>query len=228
MRILGIEASSRFLCIAVSQGASRVSEFRVDLGKKHSAYILPMLKRILESLKMSWLDIDYFAVGLGPGSFTGLRLSLAVTKGLAYALKKPIVGISSLDILALGVLHAAELKEMQICPIIDAKRNLIYSSLYALKDGRLKRKQPYRLITLDGLISKTPSRVVFLGDALTLYKDRIKTKRRQAILLDEDYWYPQPGNIIELAKERISANMTDSIEKIKPIYLYPKECLIRR
>lgn len=233
MRILGIDTSTKFLCIGIYDENNGTSEYRMDLGRKHSYYILPTIKRILDSLKIKPKDLDYFAVGLGPGSFTGLRLSLSVIKGLAFALRKPIIGISSMDILALNVktaLHSnygLSPKETKICPIIDAKRNLIFSSLYSIKDGRLRRTMPYKLITLDGLIRRVPLQTIFLGDALKLYKDKIITKIKRAVLLDEDFWYPQAENIIELARQRINKNKIDDIKTIKPIYLYPKECQIK-
>ena len=224
MRILGIDTSSRFLCIGVYDSKIGVGEFRLDLEKKNSSFILVTVKRIIESLKIRLTDIDYFAVGLGPGSFTGIRIGLSVIKGLAYALKKPLIGISSLDILALN----AGIEEKAICPVVDAKRNLIFSSLYIRKDAHLKRMMPYKLISCDELLKKVPRRTIFLGDALKLYKARIAAKVRGAALLDEDYWYPKAGSIIALAREMIAVKKIDNIKTIEPIYLYPKECQIRK
>lgn len=224
MRILAIDTSSSFLCIGVYDSKIGVCEFRLDLGKKNSSFILVTVKRIIESLKITPAQIDYFAVGLGPGSFTGIRIGLSVIKGLTFALKKPLIGISSLDNLALN----AGLRETAICPVVDAKRNLIFSSLYRRGDGHLKRIMPYKLISCEELIKKVPSRTIFLGDALKLYKARIAAKVREAQFLDEDYWYPKAGNIIALARERIAAKKIDNIKTIEPIYLYPKECQIRK
>lgn len=223
MRILGIDTSTKFLCIGFYDKNKGVSEFRMDLDRKHSSYILVTIKRILDSFKIKPKDLDYFAIGIGPGSFTGIRIGLSVVKGLAYCLEKPLIGISSLDILALNV----GLREMKICPVIDAKRNLIFTSLYTIKDGYLRRIMPYKLISLDALINRVTSRTIFLGDALNFYREKIKLKIKKAILLDEDYWYPWPRNIIELARERIHKNRIDNIKTIQPIYLYPKECQIK-
>jgi tRNA threonylcarbamoyladenosine biosynthesis protein TsaB len=245
--ILGIDTSTGFLCIGIYDDKLRNCEYRIDLGKRISSFILPSLKRILDNLQLEPEDIDYFAAGLGPGSFTGIRIGLSVIKGFAYALKKPVIGISSLDILALnakqllnpnyGILrdfknrasgNMFSVSEVRICPIIDAKRNLVFASLYTIKDGSLKRTMPYKLISVDDLLKKLPSGVVFLGDALKLYKDRIKLKIKKAILLDQDYWYPKAENIIELARERIRLKKIDNLKTIHPLYLYPKECQIRK
>lgn len=227
MRILGLDTSTKFLCIGTYDDKQGIAEYRMDLGRKNSYYILPTIKRILDSLKIGLKDLDYFAVGLGPGSFTGIRIGLSVIKGFAYALKKPIIGISSLDMLSLNA-NGLSLRDAKICPVIDAKRNLIFTSLYTFKNGHLQRVMPYKLISLDDLMDRLACRVVFLGDALKLYKDKIKLKKKKASILDEDYWYPKPRNIIELARDRIDKNKIDDLKTIRPLYLYPKECQIRK
>jgi tRNA threonylcarbamoyladenosine biosynthesis protein TsaB len=246
MRILGIDTSTRFLCIGVYDDEGGTGEYRMDLGRRHSTYVLPMLKRILESLNLKLKEFDYFAVGLGPGSFTGIRIGLSIIKGFAYALNKPVVGISSLDMLAFNVKDSRYLQyglysdsrgssagdirsagKITVCPVIDAKRGLVFGSLYRFERSRLKRLMPYKLITIGELLERVPPRSVFLGDALTLYKRKITQGLKTAVVLDEDYWYPRPGNIIELARQKINGKETDNRETLRPIYLYPKECQIK-
>ena len=246
MRILGIDTSTRFLCIGVYDDERGTGEYRMDLGRKHSAYLLPTLKRILDSLGLKLKDFDYFAVGLGPGSFTGIRIGLSVIKGFAYALNKPLVGISSLDILACNVkdppysnyrLSSDSLSgsadnirsagKITVCPVIDARRGLVFASLYCFEGARFKRTTAYKLITIDELLGKVSPRSIFLGDGLSLYKRKITQRIKTAVLLDEDYWYPRPGNIIALARQRISGKKLDNLSTLRPIYLYPKECQIK-
>jgi tRNA threonylcarbamoyladenosine biosynthesis protein TsaB len=231
MRILGIDTSTRFLSLGIYDKDKGVCTLRMDYGKKHSAFLLPTIKRVTEGLNIKLSDFDYFAVGLGPGSFTGMRIGLSVVKGMAYVLNKPLIGISSLQVLAFNAkmfLHKDDkLNNAHICPMIDAKRGLIFTALFSLREGRLKKIMPYKLIALDELLKKTPSGTVFLGDALGLYKEKIKAKIKKARLLEEDYWYPQPGSLIVLARERIGAGKTDNLKTVKPIYLYPKECQIK-
>ena len=174
---------------------------------------------------MGWgiSEIDYFACGLGPGSFTGIRVGMAAIKGLGWALRKPLIGIASLDILAMNAASAEGL----IVPVVDAKRNLIYCSIYKAKGGSIKRIAPYMLLRCKDLLKKIKPGSMMLGDAIALYKEDILNAARGVIILDKDCWYPKGRNIIKLALESIKAKKITSAFEIKPIYLYPKECQVR-
>ncbi|MDD4907871.1 MAG: tRNA (adenosine(37)-N6)-threonylcarbamoyltransferase complex dimerization subunit type 1 TsaB [Candidatus Omnitrophica bacterium] len=224
MVILGIDTSSKMMCIAAQDGSGKVYELRLEAGRKLSTILAPNIKRILDSLKLVLKDVDYFACATGPGSFTGIRIGLSTVKALAFAAGKPVIGISSLDILAM---NASGLKGM-ICPVVDAKRGLIYYSLYRAKPS-LKRLISYRLGSPDEMLkAKLKAPCVFLGDGLKLYKDDISAGVRGAEFLDGEFSYPRPGNIIALARKRVETKQTVSSFKLEAIYLYPKECQIRK
>jgi tRNA threonylcarbamoyladenosine biosynthesis protein TsaB len=224
MVILGIDTSSKIMCIAVSDDSGKVYELRLEAGKKLATILAPNIKRILDSLDLSLKDIDYLACATGPGSFTGIRIGLSTIKALAFAARKPVIGISSLDILAM---NAADSRGM-ICPMVDAKRGLIYYSLYKAKPA-LKRVMPYKLSAPEELLkAKLASPCVFLGDAVKLYKEKISGRVRGAEFLDEEFSYPRPGNIIKLARQRAEAKQAVSSFKLEAIYLYPKECQISK
>lgn len=223
MKILGIDTSSRFLCLGFYDG-NKTYGFSLDLGKQMSSLILPNLRRAVQALGWKFSDIDYFACGLGPGSFTGLRIGLSTVKGLSWALKKPVVGVSTLDILA----RNAPESDKYIIPIIDAKRNLVYASIYKTRKGRLERIAPYMLLNQEALLKKIKHNSVALGDGLPLYKDKIIMSAKGVTFLDKDCWYPKAHNLLELALAEIKkGKITDSFA-VKPIYLYPKECQIRK
>jgi len=215
MKILGIDTTTRFLCLGICDDA-RIYEYNMDLGIKHSALLVPTIKRALEALGWQLGDIDYFACGLGPGSFTGIRVGLSTIKGLSWALKKPIVGISTLDILACNASGIGG----AVVPAIDAKRNLIYCSIYQFKNGALKRTAPYMLLQEAELLKKIPAHAVLLGDAAA--------KIEGARILDKDSWYPKARHIISLALERIKEKKFKRAFSAQPIYLYPKECQIKK
>ncbi len=222
MKILGIDTTTKFLCLGIYDGA-RVYEYNMELGTRHSSLLIPTIERVLDVLGWHISDIDYFACGLGPGSFTGMRVGLSTIKGLSWSLHKPIIGISTLDILARNASRVAK----TIAPIIDAKRSLIYCSVYRIKNGGLKRMTPYLLLPKDGFLKKIPKDATLLGDALSLYKEDILRKIKNVKILDKDYWYPQAHNIVELALERIKEKKFSHAFEVEPIYLYPKECQIK-
>jgi tRNA threonylcarbamoyladenosine biosynthesis protein TsaB len=181
------------------------------------------IKRTLDALKVKPQDIDYFACGLGPGSFTGVRVGLATIKGLAWSLNKPVIGISSLDVLAKNVTQ----NEGFVAPIIDAKRNLIYTSIYKAGDGTQKRITPYMLLSIEEFLKRIKNKTIILGDAVSLYQEKISRHLKGVAILDKDYWLLQPRHIIDLALERIKEKKFNNPFEIKPIYLYPKECQIK-
>lgn len=231
MKILGIDTTTKFLSIGIYDNA-KVYEYNLETGTKLSSLLAETLKRILGALGWQASQIDYFACGLGPGSFTGIRVGLSTIKGLTYSLNKPIVGIPTLDILAKNV----KMTNGYIAPIIDAKRNFIYCSFYKIKDGLLKRITPYMLLTLEDFFRKIKDikhrtlnieHTEILGDAVNLYRQELLRNIKGVTILDKDYWYPKGHSIIDLAQEKIKDKKFNNPFKIQPIYLYPKECQIR-
>ena len=222
MKILGIDTTTKFMSLGIYDNA-KVYEYNLEVGIKLSSLLGVTIKRVLDSLGLNISDIDYFACGLGPGSFTGVRVGLATIKGLAFSLNKPVVGISTLDILARNIKSA----EGWVIPIIDAKRNLIYCSFYKIKEDTLIRIAPYLLISEAEFLSKVKNRAIIFGDAVSLYKENILKNIKGVTILDKDYWYPKAHNIIYLAQEKIKNKKFDNPFKVKPIYLYPKECQIK-
>jgi tRNA threonylcarbamoyladenosine biosynthesis protein TsaB len=227
VRILGIDTSTKFLSLGIWDD-SRIYEYNLELNRRHSSLLAAHIKRILDALGWKISDIDYFACGLGPGSFTGVRIGLATIKGLGLALKKPLVGVPTLDILARNV----KLTDAQNCafvvPVLDARRNLVYYSIYKNRDGFLERVSAYALATPDELCRKIKPNSFLLGDAVSLYKERILKSAKKVKLLDKDYWYPCGGNIVILAQEKIKKNKVNNAFNIKPIYLYPQECQVKK
>ncbi len=227
MRILGIDTSTKFLSIGILDN-SRIYEYNLELNRRHSSLLAAHIKRVVDALGWKISDIDYFACGLGPGSFTGVRIGLAAIKGLGFALKKPLVGVSTLDILARNV----KLTDTDSCafvvPVLDAKRSLIYYGIYKNKEGSLQKVSAYTLATRDELCKKIKPNSVLLGDAIPLYKEQILKSAKRIRLLDKDYWYPCGRNIVITALEKIKKNGRDNVFTIKPIYLYPKECQIKK
>ena len=220
MRILAIDTSTKFFCLALYD-RNRACTYRLEAGRGLSKIIALTIKRILDARDLEAKDIDYFACAQGPGSFTGLRIGMATLKAMAWSADKPAVGIPSLDILAE---NAQADKFTTVVPVIDAKRGLIYASAYKNK----KRILPYLLCSIKELSRKIKGAPLFLGDALGIYKDEILDNFKNAGLLDADHWFPEPENVLALAARKIKANKITDAFRIKPLYIYPKECQIKK
>lgn len=256
MNILAIDTSTKYLCLAIAKDGKLVAGMRRPFGRELSGKIIPSIDTALRQSKLSLQAIDYFGIGLGPGSFTGLRIGLAVIKGLVFPFRRPLIGVGSLDVLAsavsnhsgLGysVANHGPLASGLVCPIVDAKRSLVYAAIYKMKDRSLIRKSGYLLVSVEKLLNslKGKDEVVFLGDGLNLYADELKKKLGSlCIFADENLWYPKPEALMSCVKEKINASTVLSIDterrrsiknkdfselhKLVPIYLYPKECQIK-
>jgi len=150
-------------------------------------------------------------------------VGLATIKGFAFGLNKPVVGVASLDTLAQSVNASG-----CICPVVDAKRSLVYSALYERKDRLIRRKSRYFLLPIKELLSRIKKDTVFLGDGLLIYRGEIeKHIGKKAHFSDSELWYPQPEALFELTEKKIKNKEFSDAARITPLYLYPKECQIR-
>jgi len=224
MKILAIDTSTNYFCLGIYDG-SRSYAHIIKSGILLSKLITVVIKRVTDALCMTIRDFDYFACGIGPGSFTGLRVGVSTIKGLSWAVNKPVIGIPTLDILALNF----DKDEGLIVPAVDAKRGLVYCCIYEKKNNKIKKLSPYMLITPSDLCAKVKPGSYMLGDALDLYREEFSAKIKMVKLLDKDYWYPKPQKLLELAGEMAKGRkgITDALN-VKPLYLYPKDCQIRK
>ncbi len=227
MKIIAFDTSTKFLCVAVWE-EQRLCEYSIETGRLLSTLLSLHLDRILKVMQWKIGDIDYFACGVGPGSFTGLRIGLAAMKGLAFSLKKPVIPVSSLDILAHNAAKSLE-KNLIIAPVIDAKRGMVYTSFYKVVDGKIKRPSSYQLLPKEEFIkklNKVPT--AFCGDGLAVYQEDIRRKLGElALFMDKDYWHPRCRGLIQIALDKINAGEISDAKKILPLYLYPQDCQVK-
>ncbi len=223
MKILGIDTSSRFLSIALSEDKNIIREENTLLERRHAAELVPRIKEMLKKSGLSINDVDAFVIGLGPGSFTGLRIGVSTVKGFGIATGKPCIGIASMDAIAMD----ASDQEMPIVPVIDAKRENVYSCVYKKEKGILVKKTDFLLLKIEEVLKKVKGDAVFLGDAVALYKEKIKGLNKNAIFLDEKFWYPKAGNLIRIGSAKIKKYKKAGFSGLIPIYIYPKDCQVK-
>ena len=224
MKILGIDTSSKFLNIALSEDEDIIKEESHLLDRAQASRLIPIVKELLQKSKTPVKKIDAFIIGLGPGSFTGLRIGVSAVKGFGIAMGKPCIGVASIDAIAC---NAGE-KDRDIVPIIDAKRGQVYAAIYRRKSGRVVRLSDYMVLPIAKLLKKIKRGPVFLGDGVPLYRENILSADKKAIFLEEQYWYPGAGNIIKLGSSRIKKAKKPGLDKLTPLYLYPDDCQVRK
>ncbi len=134
MKILGIDSSGMVASAAIIADGVLASEFTVNNKQTHSQTLLPMIEKVVDMSGVSLESLDAIAVAAGPGSFTGLRIGASTAKGMGLALKKPIVPVPTLE----GLAYRVGVADGLICPMMDARRNQVYTGIYRIADSGLE------------------------------------------------------------------------------------------
>lgn len=224
MKILGIDTSSKFLNIALSEDESIIKEEFYLLDRRHAIELVPKVKELLKKTGIPINKIGAFVIGVGPGSFTGMRIGVSAVKGFGIASGKPCIGVPSIDAIACNAIDYG----IDIVPVIDAKRGQVYASIYRKNGKNITRISDYILLPTENLMKKIKRDALFLGDGLILYKDKIKSLNKKAVFLEEEYWYPGAGNLIKLGFSKIKKAKKTNLDKLTPLYLYPEDCQVRK
>jgi tRNA threonylcarbamoyladenosine biosynthesis protein TsaB len=229
MNILAIDTSTKYFSLAVLKGGKICAKQDVVLDKVLSDSIIPAIDGILKKAKVSFQAIDGFAVGLGPGSFTSLRVGLSTIKGFCLATPKKVVGISSLDLIAQNIKMTVE---KDICVITDAKRNMVYSAIFRLEKKGIKRLGSYHLMEVKDLLPYIKKDTIFVGDGIALYRDIIEkyfvSTKNSIIFAQESFWLPKAEKLAMLSLNYFKRKKTHDINKLVPLYLYPEDCQVTR
>lgn len=173
MRILALDSSGLVASVAVVEEDQMIAEYTVNYKKTHSQTLLPMLDEVVKMTELDLQSIDAIAVAGGPGSFTGLRIGSATAKGLGLALGKPLIHIPTLEGLAYNLYGTAGL----ICPIMDARRNQVYTGIYRFQENKLRVMEHQMAISVEELIKRLNGwggMVTFLGDGVPVYKEQLE------------------------------------------------------
>lgn len=184
MKVLAIDSSGLTASVAVVEDSRTIAEYTVDYKKTHSQTLLPMIDEVAKMTELELSDIDAIAVSGGPGSFTGLRIGSATAKGLGLALDKPLIHVPTVDGLAYQVYGCGDI----ICPIMDARRNQVYTGIYTFsakagkKEGTREVEPVFQVlrmqmaIAVEDLIRRLNNYnrpVVFLGDGVPVYREML-------------------------------------------------------
>lgn len=175
MRVLALESSGLTASVAIVEEEQTVAEYTVNYKKTHSQTLLPMLDEVAKMVDLDLGTIDAIAISGGPGSFTGLRIGSATAKGLGLALKKPLVHVPTLEGMAYNLYGTKDL----ICPIMDARRNQVYTGIYSFEGGfhTVLDQQPIGIGELMEKINEMGKSVIFLGDGVPVHKEYIEQNK---------------------------------------------------
>jgi tRNA threonylcarbamoyladenosine biosynthesis protein TsaB len=212
MNILSFDTSTDHLTIAVMKGGKAVARFHRKVGRNHSTLLVPTIARMLAKARLKTSALDLIAVGVGPGSFTGLRIGAAVAKGLSYATGVPVAAVPTFDAIAQ---NGAREKGV-VCVVLDARKGKVYGCLYKSDGKYSKRISKYLLMPAADLLKLCGKydKVVFMGDGLQLVgaKERIRD------------WQPRADSIGRIGQALFRTKKLVKAADLEPMYLYSREC----
>ena len=223
MNILAFDTVSSSFSIALQKDDNSIIEYNKEDVRNHNEEILPVLNNFLIENNISLDKIDYIVLGIGPGSFTALRIAFATVKTICYAKNIPIVGISSLETLYENI---RDYDGIKAC-MIDARKGSIYADIYS---GNKKIKENLDLtydefINIINSIDNNDKILTLCGDGFYKNQDYFKEKLKNYKIndLDKSVNIIKASNSIRLAILRIKSNNFDNIFNLLPLYLRNSE-----
>ncbi|MEA3490087.1 MAG: tRNA (adenosine(37)-N6)-threonylcarbamoyltransferase complex dimerization subunit type 1 TsaB [Candidatus Omnitrophota bacterium] len=222
MKTLAFDTSTKFLSVALLENNDVRASYHEDIGIRHGEILVPTIKDMLEKTGWKIEEIGLICVGLGPGSFTGLRIAAATVKGFAAVLKNKVVGVPTMDAMIMNFRGTRR----SAAPLLDARKGKVYSCIYERRGEAFNRTTDYLLMTIDELLDTLNEKVVFFGDAIEKYRDKLNGHPLAEYTEDID-WYPKAADLGCLGLER-SREGSDAPGTLAPLYLHARECNISK
>ncbi|HSQ78783.1 MAG TPA: tRNA (adenosine(37)-N6)-threonylcarbamoyltransferase complex dimerization subunit type 1 TsaB, partial [Nitrospirota bacterium] len=186
----------------------------------HSERLMSTVDRVLKDTGIAIADFGGFAVAIGPGSFTGLRIGLSTVKGLALATGKPVAAVPTLRALAWNIPYAA----YPVCPMLDARKNEVYAALYTFDGAAFAQVMPEMTISIRELAEKISRKTLFTGEAAHLYRREIEQQFGNAALFAPlSAALPSAATVAEIGLDMIKDGKQTDPDSLTPLYIRKPE-----
>ena len=218
MKILAFDSTATSASVAVFDDDNLIGEFFINTKQTHSQTLLPMAESLLKNTKVDVKDIDLFAVNTGPGSFTGVRIGVAAVKGMAMALNKPCVAVSTLDSMAYNLL---DVNCTAVC-VMDARCNQVYNANFKVDNGNVEKLCDDRALSIDELTDELKSvdgHIVLVGDGAKLCFDKMKDEIPNIKIASIQNRYQKASSTALVALNLYNNGKTLTAEELMPYYL---------
>lgn len=228
--ILALDTSSKTTSLAITRGAELLGSVSVSADEKRSEKLWTEVQSLLVGQELTITDVEAFAVCVGPGGFTGLRVGMAAAEGFAVALKKPVFGVTSLEAAAFDAGPSP-----YVCAMVNSYKNEVYSQMFSI--ASIEAALPVALndpmvSTFDGALNRVSdwNRAVFAGDGAESGIERIERRSR---MHGEPGWVihrsniPGAAAIARVASLRYASGDTGAAERLKACYVRPAEAEIK-
>lgn len=225
--VLGLDTAGPIAALAVISRGEVLAE-RAHPATSHGAELPAAVQALLWQAGMGLDALEGIAVGIGPGSFTGLRVGLSYAKGLSMALGCPVVGVPTFDAVAIAASQEHETFRAAgsiVCPVADARKGEVYAGFYGLiAEGLEKRSEPL-VLTLDNLVKAiSGAAVMFVGDGKAREASVLASEDGfQSIALSDTALEARGRCIAAIGAERLSRGDKDSPAALEPLYVRASE-----
>ena len=221
MKILGVDTSTPIGSVALIDGDNVVAEHTLDIVQAHSSRLMPAIDSVLKWGDITVDALDGCAVGIGPGSFTGIRIGVATIKSICYAVDKPIVGVSTLEAIAYNLRWSNSI----ICPLLDARRSETYGAIF---QGNIQwqRLSEDLCLPIDAFLERIKENtdpdwtINFVGDGLATYGNVVQENLgKQVHFADAIFNVPRGATIAHLGAQRLQHGDSDNYWTLVPNYV---------
>lgn len=218
MKILAVDTSSSICSVAVLEDEKLINELSIDDINTHSTKLMPLIDTLLKNSNLTINDIDLFACGIGPGSFTGIRIGVSTIKAFSDVTNKPVVGITSLEALAFAVK-----KDGLICSLIDAKHDNLYFGLFGKNNSEYLQIGDFLFENINNIIDIVKNKnnnIIFVGNGSTLFKNVIESNSEKFYVINTSNFEKNTATAIGIiAFRRFQKGFYGDSNSLVPLYI---------
>ncbi len=217
--LLAVDTSTSWIGLALYDGVRVLGEMTWQSRSHHTVELSPGVNELLQRCGVETADLQALGVALGPGSFTSLRIGLALVKGMALALRIPVVGVPTLD----ALVAAQPVRDAQLVALLQAGRGRLAGVWYEVQDGKWKARSEPRITTAEELVLKLNKPTLVVGELSADERQVLSRRRKNAIMASPAQSLRRPGYLAEIAWERLRQGQADEVISLAPIYLHIAE-----
>jgi tRNA threonylcarbamoyladenosine biosynthesis protein TsaB len=224
MRVLGVDTSTMTAGVGIVEEDEVLVDLKFDVKVTYSEILMPTIDRALKTVGLKVDDLDGFAISIGPGSFTGLRIGLSTVKGLCFASGKPLASVPSLDALASSSLYCL----YSVTPLLDARKGEVYAAIYDTGNGELRRKSEYMAVDIEGLAKKISTKTLFVGPGARLYKTELRSLlgEKACFALNEQS-VPSGASVARMGISKLRGHQIEDVTDLEPLYIRMSEAELK-
>jgi tRNA threonylcarbamoyladenosine biosynthesis protein TsaB len=225
MKILSIETSTMLGGVAVMDDREGlIAETRLNVKTTHSERLMSVVHQTLSQSELALEAIDAFAVAIGPGSFTGLRIGLSTVKGLSYATGKPFVTVPTLEAFAWNFTCCP----YPVCLMLDARKSEVYAAVFQWVHEGFKRVVGEVSVRPEELLGQLQGTVLFAGEGVTLYREKVaEIMGDRAVVASPEKMVPSPANVALLGMEKAARGEFTGVSTAVPFYIRKSEAEVK-